>query len=97
MAEGSAPLNLENVIIGEEEDAILARGNEYEQKYRNKSLMEIHQENMKKKKEENKNQPLERKPFNRDNDLIKKTDSKKIFAALKDSFHLGPKFLPSKQ
>lgn len=58
--------------------------------------MEIHQEQLAKKKEEQKGKPQERRPFDRNEDLqIKKTDSKKIFAALKDSFQQGPKFLPA--
>ncbi|KAL4460375.1 hypothetical protein ABPG74_000126 [Tetrahymena malaccensis] len=94
LAPGSAPIDLEHIQIDDSEARQSA--SEYEAKYRNKTLMEIHQENLQKKKQQQGKDTF-RKPFDRNEDLvIRKTDSKKLMAALKESFQHGPKFQPAK-
>ncbi|EAR99111.1 hypothetical protein TTHERM_00388520 (macronuclear) [Tetrahymena thermophila SB210] len=94
LAPGSAPIDLEHIQIDDSEARQSA--SEYESKYRNKTLMEMHQENLLKKKQQQGKDTF-RKPFDRNEDLIiRKTDSKKLMAAIKDSFQHGPKFQPAK-
>jgi len=60
---------------------------------RAKSLMEIHQKNLKKKKKEEQNKIKERKPFDRDEDLkVNLIDDAKRKALVKQSLQLNDKF-----
>lgn len=69
----------------------------YDKQFRNKSLVEIHQEKLRQQKSQNKAQGI-RKPFNKEADfaLSGKIDSKTLFQAYQQNDVLTSKFTSGK-
>ncbi|XP_053311458.1 GPALPP motifs-containing protein 1 [Spea bombifrons] len=92
-AKVSSSKEVEILPLSERDKRLADQVSTYNDSKRSKSLMDIHQKKLKRKAEEDKNKPQERRPFDRDQDLqVNRFDDAQKKALFRKSKELNTKF-----